>query len=340
MIRFTFAALGLALVAGCSDPLKTVPRLGQVDVAAPEPIVEAVAAPAEVDRKTGLFARLLRKREVGETAMPAVDPEATTDASPTQGDAPIDTTDADTAADLPQPEVADARPAPEKRRGLLGLFSRDKARSVTSEDDAQITRAALDTGTPSIDARPDPAPSREARGGLFSRSKAARLTGPDAREAQPGEVLPFGTVARACHMKRADLGREVAKYPETRPRYRVHDSAPGTQALHTFYITGFDDGCPRQVTAALVVFGSASMYEALRYGLPDSARSSRPTDAAYEKLKSKVCKVGRKKPCGSRIGRMEKTAVFLSVYNRFEGASGWSNLLVADGEVLAMDTGG
>ncbi|MDQ2093819.1 hypothetical protein [Rhodalgimonas zhirmunskyi] len=338
MIRLTVAALGLALLAGCSDPLKTVPRLGDVDVAGSEPMVEAVAAPVETDPDTGFMARLLRKREVGPSS-------------------PADSVAVDTAPDVTAQTpvvVPDTQTAPQataqKRGGFLGLFSRDKAQAVTGAQDGEVVQASLSKpaiaaesiAEPRAEPKADPRaePRGEPRGGLFSRSKAARVTGPDARMAAPGEVLPFGTVARACHLGRGDLGREVAQYPEKRAKYRIYDSAPGNQALHNFYITGFDDGCPRQVTAALVVFGSASMYEALRYGLPENARSKRPTDAAYEKLKSGVCKVGRKKPCGNKIGQMEKTAVFLSVYNRFEGADGWSNLLVADGAVLAMDQGG
>jgi hypothetical protein len=61
------------------------------------------------------------------------------------------------------------------------------------------------------------------------------------------------------------------------------------------------------------------------------------TDKAYETLKSRICKVPRRKPCGSRIGRLEKDTVFVSVYERFGSNAHWKNLLLHDGAVLALD---
>ena len=132
----------------------------------------------------------------------------------------------------------------------------------------------------------------------------------------------------------------MARHPERGPKYRVYDSAPGNLGLHTLYVTGFDDGCPRQVTAALAVFGSAGMYEALRYAVPAKARSKKPTDKAYETVKAQQCGVSRSQPCGAKISRIEKGTVFLSLYNRFEGAQGWTNLLISDGRVMARDIEG
>ena len=225
----------------------------------------------------------------------------------------------DAEAPAPDAEASETAAAPEPRRGLLGLFGRKSAPSGPERAEP----AALTS---------EPARSTGLFGGAGS--------GPDARDAAPGEVLRFGDVARACHVKRGALGREVAKYPERGAKYRVYDSAPGNLGLHTFYITGFDDGCPRQITAALAVFGSAEMYEALRYGLPEKSRSSKPTDKAYEKIKSRVCGVSRNKPCGARMSQVGKDTVFLSLYNRFEGAEGWTNLLLSGGEVVAKDIRG
>ncbi|WP_137701697.1 hypothetical protein [Marimonas lutisalis] len=323
-------------VAGCSDPLRQVPKLSEVEVDAPAPVVEAVAAPVETDENAGLFQRLLRNREVGAATYEAA------------AEAP-DTTAQEAAADEAAEDgiavaSAESAAAPEQRGFLGRLFSRDKAETVTGDAPEQVERVALVKPEGSGDdageqARPEPKDSG-GFSGLFGSRKAARLTGPDAREAAPGEVLPFGEIARACHVKRGELGREVGHFPEKRPKYRVYDSNPADAGLNTFYITGFGDGCPRQLTAALAVFGSPGMYEALRYGLPESARTGKATDKAYEKVKSQVCGVRRNKPCGAKIDRMERNTVFVSVYNRFEGANGWINILIHDGEMLAMAPGG
>ena len=68
---------------------------------------------------------------------------------------------------------------------------------------------------------------RHRRGGLFGGRKAASAGVSALREAQPGEVLRFGQVARACHVGRGELGKVVAKYPERGARYRVHDNRAG-----------------------------------------------------------------------------------------------------------------
>ena len=159
-------------------------------------------------------------------------------------------------------------------------------------------------------------------------------------DSAPGAALPLGQLARACGVSGRALGRQVAAYPENRPRYRLYDSAPGTAAAHSFYVTGFDDGCARRFTAALAVFGPPAMHEQLRYGLPATVQPYSTTDRAYETVKSRVCGVARKKPCGGRIGRLEKDTVFLSIYERYGTASRWANLLLHDGAVMAQDVKG
>ncbi len=244
--------------------------------------------------------------------------------------------------------VVEAVAAPEESDESVGLFQRlMRKRQVAPESEPETANDAADTPPAETveEASLGAAEAREetgaGRGGWFGGGSAARSGGgASLRDTAPGEILPFGQIARACHAKRGQLGQEVAKYPERGAKYRVFDSAPGSQGLHTFYVTGFSDGCPRQFTAALAVFGSAGMYEALRYGLPVKARTKKPTDIAYEKLKSGKCGVARTKPCGASISRLEKSTVFLSVYNRFEGAQGWSNLLLSDGKVMAWDSQG
>ncbi|MEZ5715343.1 MAG: hypothetical protein R3D85_09320 [Paracoccaceae bacterium] len=354
------AALALAgVLAGCAaDPLADVPRLSDVALSEPAPVVEAVAAPEETSDKTGFFQRLMRKREV---APPSAEPA--TDATPDDktGEAVAEAPDARPAPD-PAPAheatATPAAPAAPERRGLFGLFGKRPpdaaAETGALAESAVATPADIAAPEPAALPRPEALETPEtptaksaeaARPGLFSRRTAAaaprpRHGGPALRDAAPGEVLPFGVVARACHMKRGEMGKEVAKYPERGAKYRVYDSAPGNLGLHSFYLTGFGDGCPRQVTAALAVFGTPGMYEALRYGLPAKARSKKPTDKAYETVKSRLCGVSRSQPCGTRIDRLEKHTVFLSLYDRFEDARGWTNLLLSEGEVIAADHDG
>jgi hypothetical protein len=152
-----------------------------------------------------------------------------------------------------------------------------------------------------------------------------------------GTVLPYGKVARVCGAARGALGKEVAQYPDRSPKYRLFDSVPGSTGPHTFYVTGFPDGCARQLTAALVIFGSAGMHEQLRYGLPAKVQPYSETDRAYEAVKSSVCRVGKNKPCGGQLSRLEKDTVFLSLYERFEDNPRWANILLHDGQVMATD---
>ncbi|MEO0745098.1 MAG: hypothetical protein AAFY49_07085, partial [Pseudomonadota bacterium] len=56
---------------------------------------------------------------------------------------------------------------------------------------------------------------------------------------------------------------------------------------------------------------------------------------AYEKLKARVCNVGRTKPCGPRISRLENTTTFVSIYENFGENARWNDILLHDGEVLA-----
>ena len=100
-------------------------------------------------------------------------------------------------------------------------------------------------------------------------------------------------------------------------------------------MTGFSDGCPRQVTAALAIFGAPSMHEQLRYGLPSDEYPYSDTDKAYEGIKARMCGKPKGKPCGSRIKSVERNTVFISTYERFGDTARWSDMLVHNGAVLA-----
>ncbi len=81
----------------------------------------------------------------------------------------------------------------------------------------------------------------------------------DVRDMAFGAAQHFGEVARVCDAKGRDLGQQVN---ETAAKgYRLYDSKPGTSGARSYYITGFADGCPRQLTAANVLLADASHYE-------------------------------------------------------------------------------
>jgi len=178
------------------------------------------------------------------------------------------------------------------------------------------------------------------RGGLFGRfgsgGSAAPRTGPDAAEIVFGTTLPAGQIATVCGVSPATLGTPVG----TSSGYTVYDSAPGSTALRTHYVTGFGDGCVRQVTAALALFGDVGTHEGLRYSAGTAGLPYSTTDTAYEQLKARFCRVAAGTPCGARIDRLAERTAFLSLYSTFGTATEWDDILFSDGAVIAMDTKG
>ncbi len=148
--------------------------------------------------------------------------------------------------------------------------------------------------------------------------------------AAPGAALPFGEVATACGTREAALGTRI----EELAGYAIHDTAPGSTAPRTHFVTGFSDGCPRQVTAALAVFGDPLTHETSRYRT--SSRPYGPVDDAYEALKARVCGVPAGQPCGAAMGRLAADTAFLSLYPEF-GGEAYSDVLFHAGEVVAAD---
>ena len=132
--------------------------------------------------------------------------------------------------------------------------------------------------------------------------------------------------------------RKLGKVIHKASGYAIHDSNPRSVEPHSFYLTGFSDGCARQLTAALVMFGSASMHEMIRYGLPSETQPYSKTDKSYEKIKRSVCSVGKRKPCGAKVKLIEKNTVFVSYYNNFKANRVWANILLHDGWVVAADS--
>ncbi|APE44385.1 hypothetical protein BOO69_13945 [Sulfitobacter alexandrii] len=226
---------------------------------------------------------------------------------------------------VPADETAEDRGTPERRGGFLGLFRRGASDAPSEEDTAQ---AALAPET-------EPEPERNGGGGLFGLFGGgdAPRGGTDTREVAYGTVLPYGVIARVCDAKGNPLGPRIENAPAR--GYALHDSAPGSAVARTFYVTGFSDGCPRQFTAANVLLGAPSLYEQLHYGPGGENLPVGATDRAYEEVKRDVCGAGQGKPCGSRIGRMDRTTFFVSAYDSFGNSSRWTEFLIHDGDVIA-----
>ena len=234
---------------------------------------------------------------------------------------------------LPAETAVLAEATPPRRGGLIGLLRRaipapggnsDPA-SGTEEPATPVVLAALDGSAAET-------PAAASGFSLFSRASAPR-TGPDARDVPYGTVLPFGEVARVCEARRKPIGRKIES--ATVRRYKLYDSDPGSLAPRTFYITGFKDDCPRQLTAINVLFGAASFYELLHYGPGGGHMAYGETDRAYEKVKGRVCGVRKGRPCGSKIGQLEKSTFFVNSYLHHAGTGQWAEMLIHDGAILA-----
>ena len=182
-----------------------------------------------------------------------------------------------------------------------------------------------------------PAPRRVLGGllGLFGggSNSVPAGDGPDAREVAFGTVLPHGEIARVCAAKGKPLGQLVEA---ARARgFALHDSAPGATGARTFYITGFSDGCPRQLTAGAAMLSDASSYESYRFGPAAGTLPRAATDAAYDRVKSGVCRVGAAAPCGRKIGKLDASTFFVTAYTGRPGDGRWSEYLIHDGAVMA-----
>ena len=329
-------------LAACGDPLRGIERVSEVPDALPDTDRATLATPDDTTDDTPIFAGLFRR------AKPAPDPSVDAAVNEALG------ADARASAAGAPPQEAETaaqntieRTSVPRRSGLMGWLR--PAEPVEPNGAAQ--RAAdtprpeqadtpADDGTTLAAARGDTeAEGNPARRGLF-RPRAARdetraRTGPDARDVPGGTVLPFGQVARVCDAKPRDMGKIVERAARKGKGYELYDSQPGSAQSRVFYVTGFSDNCPRQFTAAVALFGTPQAHEQLRYGLPARNYPYSTTDEAYEKIKSRVCNVGRKKPCGARISRFDKTTIFVSAYENFGENARWADMLLHEGEVLA-----
>lgn len=300
-MRLTLAILACAILAACGDPIADIPRLADQDIPETAPTVDIAASPASQDG--GILAELLS--EAGAEAQ-------------------------NTARD----EAVAEQGKPAKRGGLFALFAGSDAPEPSVDGEKA---KALTASEPQVIQASAPEPKNI---GIFGLGSGKAKTPPAVSEVPPGTLLPPGRVARICGMSKRQLGKNIAQFPERNPRHKIYDSNPGSDGPRSFFVSGFDDGCVRQFTAALAMFGSVEMHEQLRYGLPAEVQPYSDTDKAYEKLKSKMCNVPRKKPCGKKISKMSRNTVFISIYERFGSNPHWSNLLLHDGSVLAQDKKG
>ncbi|MEM9438320.1 MAG: hypothetical protein AAGA15_14885 [Pseudomonadota bacterium] len=227
------------------------------------------------------------------------------------------------SADVPllPGDGAASEPVAEPERGFFGrLLERGRAAEATSpEGDASVQEVA------------SPSPRRGVLGGIFG--------GGSVRGGDDGQVsLAYGDIVPACGTERGALGKEVARYPERGGGYRIYDTNPTTISLREHYITGFKDGCPRKFLAALAIFGGPQIYEATRENDEDHDTNLTNTDLEYRTIRARVCGAPPGQTCPARrFARLERDAVFVSVYERFGTNPTWADLLIYDGEVVAKD---
>lgn len=378
MIRPFLVFATCTILVGCGDPLADVDRLSSVDLADDVASVGALQAPESAEETRGLLSGLFGRRNApaaistdiafeaapakdGDVA-PAVETALVTapvrerrglfgfmrakagsapampmiEASAPLPDAPSDGLIEQAVAVAPDKALDVTQGAPEasarSRRGLFGLLAGARAK-----DQSQTAGAA---GVQTASLGPVQAPARNNdKPSLFAKPQRAHK-GPDAQIVPFGTTLPAGAVARVCDLPNGRLGKEVGKFPERGRGYKMFDSNSGASGARPFYVTGFDDGCARTFTAALALFGSPTMHEQLRYGLPSTVQPYSTTDKAYEGIKQSICGVARKKACGAKIGLLEKDTAFISIYDRIGSNSKWSNLLLHKGWLLAADRKG
>jgi hypothetical protein len=284
-------------------------------------------APVIAPKKRGLFG-FLRAKDEGQT-LNAVASQPTSATAP----AKVETIEAALAVEPEQRAVlTDAAPVGEEkpRRGLFGLLAGARAKVSTITSDTNVRTASIG---------PVNSANTQSKQSIFRSNKRAHK-GPDVQIVPFGTSLAPGVVARVCDLPTGRLGKEIEKFPARGRGYKMFDSKPTSGGKRPFYVTGFDDRCARTFTAALAMFGSPTMHEQLRYGLPSKVQPYSTTDKAYEGIKRSVCGVGKKKACGAKINTLEKNTVFISIYDRIGSNAQWSNVLLHKGWVLATDRKG
>lgn len=302
------------LLAGCAaqpaPEMQTLADVSLADDAISLAVAEAVGGEATPETGKGIFGRMFGPRppQSPVVAVAESDEDITTPSNV-----------ADVASEAPAGE--DAAPAPQGVFGRLFGGTR-QATPVVSTD------AVTPEKTPDV-----PVPARAGfLSNVFAPKEAAARTGPDAQDVPVGTQLPFGQIARNCDVSGRELGTKV----DANAGYTLYDTIPNATAQRTHYITGFKDKCARQFTAATSLMGDIGTHEVVRY-LPSNAKLTySETDNAYETVKSSFCRARRGQPCGPKLDRFAKTTTFITAYERFGSSPSWSNILLHDGQVIAI----
>ncbi|MEP5151501.1 hypothetical protein [Planktotalea sp.] len=319
----TDSAVGAALGAAATPEAIAATET----VAAP---AVAVPAAAPAPQKRGLFGWGRPKNAAA--SAPIVTATTTKRIAPAEI-APVDVPPA-VAETIPAPEATPTAPVVAEAKPRTGFFGRlAGARKQDKAEPEEVTVRTASLG-------PVTAPQSTRQTQTAFKSRNRKHKGPDVQIVPFGTTLPAGAIARVCDLPSGRLGKEVGKFPERGRGYKMFDSNPSAAGTRPFYVTGFDDKCARTFTAALALFGSPTLHEQLRYGLPSSKQPYSTTDQAYEGIKRSVCGVSKQKPCGAKISQLEKDTAFISIYDRIGSNSKWSNILLHKGWVLASDRKG
>lgn len=148
-----------------------------------------------------------------------------------------------------------------------------------------------------------------------------------------GAALPYGEVALLCDVTEDSLGTAIA----TQSGYVIRDTNPTSIAPRTQYITGFPDNCARQFTGALALFGDVGTHELFRYEPSNAEIPWSDTDLAYEEIKARICGAPQGEPCGNALERLGRRTTFVSIYETFGTNPAWADILIHDGQIVAMD---
>jgi hypothetical protein len=148
-----------------------------------------------------------------------------------------------------------------------------------------------------------------------------------------GAALPYGEIALLCGVAEDSLGTAIA----TQSGYVIRDPQPASIDPRTQYITGFPDGCARQFTGALALFGDVGTHEIFRYEPSNAQLAWSETDLAYEQVKARICGAAQGQPCGAALERLGARTTFVSIYETFGTNPRWADILIHDGAVIAMD---